>query len=338
VASFHASLLESLLKRKPDVDVVGIVPPADNGGAPVPVYVRPHGTKYADFYASLLQRLRPDVVLMNHVAHAWGATHARTSPAVPALGFVHSWHNITYRSGEESERAFRLTEEALDGIQGLATCSRHCLNEGTALGLRYPGVAEVVHYPLPPPYLGTLDVDSPDRKGITFVGRLMERKNPAVVVEAGGLLQDAHITLVGTGELEPALRKLISERGLERRVKLVGPLAWRHVRELLLRSEVMCLPSSSESFGIVYIEALACGTPVVGFEPSIREIAAAMEMDVGEPLKGEGPGELAEALERVRSRNWPRALLRQRALEVFGLERATTRIMGLLERVARAAA
>jgi len=332
VATFHASLLQAL-KARTDVKVVGVVSPTSvRCGLPVRIFVRPAGTGYAEFYESLRKCLRPDVILMNHVAHSWGSTHARLGGPVPALGFVHSWHNITFRSGAEKERARRLTQEALSGVQGLVTCSRHCLEEGVSLGLGYPALAEVVHHPLPPPYLDELDVDRADRHGVLFVGSLMERKDPRVLVEAASLMPDTSMSFAGTGELEAPLESLIAKRGLGARVTLLGSLGWHDVRERLLRSEVMCLPSRSESFGITYIEALACGTPVVGFAATVREIQAAMGMHIGEPLDTHSPEAVAIALDRVRSRGWDRKRLRERAVEVFGLERVTARLVELLRR------
>jgi hypothetical protein len=57
-----------------------------------------------------------------------------------------------------------------------------------------------------------------------------------------------------------------------------------------------------------------------------------MGMSIGEPLDEESPEGLSAALERVRSRSWDRTQLRERALEVFGLEPVTTRLVELLGR------
>ncbi len=56
------------------------------------------------------------------------------------------------------------------------------------------------------------------------------------------------------------------------------------MRKLVRSAEVLCLPSLSESFGIVMIEALASGTPVVGFGPTFTEIRERLGVEIGEPV------------------------------------------------------
>ena len=340
VATFHAALLEGFLADT-EVEVVGVVAPAPpSREAPVPVLVQPAGARYDDFYPRLLEELRPDAVLINHVANVWGLAHARQGTGVPALGVVHSWHKITLRAGTERDRARRITEEALNGLQAVVAGSRHCLAEGRALGLPDLTRAEVIHYPLQPFYSrDDVDVHARDRRGVVCLSSLIERKRPEALVEAAALSPDLEVILAGEGELEDSLRAQIAQLSLGERVRIVGhfedSVHLSRVRDMLLGAEVMCLPSRSESFGLVFIEALACGTPVVGFAPTVREIQDELGVDIGEPLDDPDPGAIAAAVGRVRAREWDRKLLRRRTLEVFGLPRVTRRYLELLRRLSR---
>jgi glycosyltransferase involved in cell wall biosynthesis len=339
VATFHAALLGGFLAEQ-EVEVVGVVPPGPlSREPPVPILVRPAATPYEDFYRRLLEDLRPDALLMNHVANAWGLTHARQAAAVPALGVVHSWHKITLRAEAERERAREVTEEALGGLQAVVTGSRHCLAEGRALGLPHLAGAEVIHYPLQPFYSrDDVDVYARERHGVVCLSSLIERKRPEALVEAAALSPDLEVVFAGEGPLEDVLRAKIAQHSLGERVRMVhhfhDSVHLVRVRDLLLGAEVMCLPSRSESFGLVFTEALACGTPVVGFGPTVREIQEELSLDVGEPLDTLHPGEIVGAVDRVRARRWDRNLLRRRTLEVFGLPRATGRYLELLRRLA----
>lgn len=336
VATFHAALLEGLLRRRDAVEVVGVVPPAPlERDVPVPAFARPDAVGTADFYEQLLERLEPDAVLMNHVAHTIGVTHARLRSPPPAVGVVHSWNNIAFRSGEERRRARETTNEALGGMAAAVLPSRHCLGEGEALGLGTPSLTTVVHPPLQPLYLSDdVDVRRGDRRGVICVGSLSEHRRPGALVEAAAQLDDLDVVVVGDGELEQALRASIERLGIGDRAHVTSLPGARHLerlRDLLLRSEVICQPSRRESFGIVLIEALACGTPVIGFGPAVREIRDTLGIDVGEPLDEEGSDEVAAAIERVRARRWDRDELRRRTVEAFGLERVTGRYLTLLE-------
>lgn len=341
VATFHAALLEGFAQRDAEVEIVGVVPPAPvNGAAPVPVFARSGEVGIAEFYADLLARLEPDAVLMNHVAHTIGVTHARLDSPPPAIGVAHSWHSTTLAEPGEADRRRAVTEEALGGLAALVVGSAHALAEGQRLGLQYPSRAEAIHYPLQPLYLEPgIEVEAHDRCGALFLGSLIPRKNPGALVEAAALLPGLEATLAGEGELEGQLRESIAGLGLAGRVRVAGyfPAAehLRRVRDLLLGAEVMCLPSSSESFGLAFIEALACGTPVIGFGPTVREIRDALGIEIGAPLDDPSPEVLAMAIEAVMSRSWNRRALRRAAVSSFDLMSVTSRYVDVIRSVVR---
>jgi glycosyltransferase involved in cell wall biosynthesis len=335
VATLHATLLEGLRGFCTRIEVIGAVSPAPpRQGAPVPIFVRPAGEPTAAFYERLLDELAPDVVLMHHFAHTIGVTHARLRDAPPAIGVAHSWHNITFRSEDERRRAFAITEEALGGLDALVGMSRHCLLEGEGLGLSYPSIVETIYHPLQPFYAAGVEPDELDRQrsGVAYLGSLIPRKAPAALVEAAALIPDLRVTFAGHGQLEDELGRTIASLSLSDRV-VVQHLDDREARDLLLRSEAMCLPSRSETFGLAYIEALACGVPVVGFGPTLREIRDEVGIDVGEPLDDGAPAEVAAAIERVRAAGWNRRELRARTLEAFDLNRASERYAELIASV-----
>lgn len=72
----------------------------------------------------------------------------------------------------------------------------------------------------------------------------------------------AKLLLIGDGQELPAARELISQLGLEEQVLVLG--SQKHLAELLSISDVMLLLSEKESFGLVALEAMACGVPVIG--------------------------------------------------------------------------
>ena len=114
------------------------------------------------------------------------------------------------------------------------------------------------------------------------------------------------VTMQGSGPLEAELQALTVELGLEPWVKFAPFVHPRkHVKAVIgvmSSAELVCLPSKSESFGLVMIEALAAGAPVVGFGPTLREIQDRVGIDVGEPLDDPTPENVAAAIESVRSR------------------------------------
>lgn len=103
---------------------------------------------------------------------------------------------------------------------------------------------------------------------ILSVATLKKRKCVMETLEAFIAIKDdypdATMTFVGVGELEEALRTRIKEVGVEGRAKLTGGLTHAQVMRLMEESDVMCVPSYGEGYGIVYIEAMACGAVAIG--------------------------------------------------------------------------
>jgi glycosyltransferase involved in cell wall biosynthesis len=338
-ATFHAALLTEL-GRRADVDVVGVLPPGPlDREIPVPAWIRPESVGRARFYEDLLERLQPDVVLMNHVAHTIGATHARLGSSVPAVGVIQSWHNVTFSSGEERRQALALTQEALGGLGAMVAVSHHTMAEGRQLDLEYPSMVETIHNPVPAFCMAQdVDVEGCQRGGVLFLGSLISRKEPDALIDAAGLLPTLEFLLVGQGQLEEHLRARIAALGVEGRVRLAEPpsgddhLPW--IRQRLLRAAVMCLPSRSEGLPLAFVEALACGTPIVGFAPAVREIREELGIEVGVPLDSGDPAGIAAAIEKASAATWDREELRRATLDHFGLDRVTDRYAGLFSRVA----
>jgi len=110
-----------------------------------------------------------------------------------------------------------------------------------------------------------------DEPVILFVGRLQPLKGPSVAVEALGLLDNTDATLLIVGgpsgvEGEAELRRvheIIDRYDIGHRVRFVDPQPHHLLGTYYRAADVCIVPSRSESFGLVALEAQACGTPVV---------------------------------------------------------------------------
>ena len=105
-----------------------------------------------------------------------------------------------------------------------------------------------------------------DQKILAFVGRLEPEKNPtAVVEEVLALAQrrpDAHLVMVGGGRLAPTIRDLA--QSTPNQLTLLDPMPQEELAWFLSAADVLVVASRHEGLPTVAIEALACGTPVVG--------------------------------------------------------------------------
>ena len=98
---------------------------------------------------------------------------------------------------------------------------------------------------------------------LASVGALIPRKGQAFVIRALAQLPDAHLVLVGKGEDEAALRQLAYECDVPHRVHFLGSLDHGALPVVLSAADAMVLPSASEGLANAWVEALACGTPLV---------------------------------------------------------------------------
>lgn len=111
---------------------------------------------------------------------------------------------------------------------------------------------------------------------LTFVGRLQPHKGPEVLVRATADILRRHPEIrdrlqviimggaSGNGIHEPEkLRRLADELSISDVVRFVEPVAREDLPDWYRAADLICVPSYSESFGLVALEAQSCGTPVV---------------------------------------------------------------------------
>ena len=130
----------------------------------------------------------------------------------------------------------------------------------------WPELSNVMLIPDPLPF-SIKHVSSLSAKRVISIGRYAYEKGNDLLLRAWAIVQntcdDWVLDVYGMGEREP-YRRLMSELGIdESRCHLYGSL--EDVKEQYLSSSVLALPSRFEGFGLVIIEAMSCGLPVVSF-------------------------------------------------------------------------
>lgn len=140
------------------------------------------------------------------------------------------------------------------------------------------------------------------RKGLEFVVRAIAR----IVAEFPGLL----LLVIGDGPSRRSLEREVAALGLKRHVRFMGAVDHATVLRYMAGADLFCLPSWDEGFGVVYIEALSVGTPVIacrgeGIDGIVRDgrhgllvpprdecaLAAALRDLLGNPARARAMGE-----------------------------------------------
>jgi glycosyltransferase involved in cell wall biosynthesis len=137
---------------------------------------------------------------------------------------------------------------------------------------------------------------------ILFVGRLVPEKGADLAIRALPSVvkyhPDAHMEIIGDGPQRGSLDILVERLGLTGRVRFVGALPPDQLSPRYRAASVCVVPSRSEGFGLVALEAMASARPVILSDlPSLRRIS--MDGDVADLVPPDDADALAAAITRL---------------------------------------
>ncbi len=142
---------------------------------------------------------------------------------------------------------------------------------------------------------------------IIFAGRLIKEKNVNVLIKAVSLLKkdspEICCCIVGDGPERKTLEKLTLELGVQENVIFEGFQEYRALIGKIKASKVLVLPSSREGFGMVVIEAFACGVPVVTVKEKYNAAQGLIANGVDGFVVGLNELEIANAVEKIIEKN-----------------------------------
>jgi len=165
-------------------------------------------------------------------------------------------------------------------------------------------------------------------KKILFTGRLVYYKGADVLLEAFAKVKgNAELFFAGTGVLEPELKARAEALGLSARVHFLGRRMTPELRMMFADCDMFVLPSvaNSEAFGIVQLEAMVCGKPVINTSLPTGVPLVSIGGETGLTVPPSDPDALAEALDTLIADDALRAqygaAARARVMEKFDLQR-----------------
>jgi glycosyltransferase involved in cell wall biosynthesis len=263
--------------------------------------------------AALAERVRKFEVLHLHSLFnwpPWGAARAAHAAGVPYLVAPRGMlvKELVARKSSLLKTVWLscIERKTLEQASGIHATSRLEIEDAGKFGYRFP-----------PFYVVPNGVEAeelaPDRSEqsaqirdlcsgppfILFMGRVHWKKGLDRLIRALALLEGVSLVIAGNDEegYRPGLEALARELGVQERIIHTGSVQGADKQALLSHARVLALPSYSENFGLVVIEAMAAGRPVVvtpevGLAEMVRETGAGL-------VAGGDPEHLADALARI---------------------------------------
>ncbi len=149
-------------------------------------------------------------------------------------------------------------------------------------------------------------------------------------------ITDIHYMIVGKGNDRPRIEEIIAQLGLQNCVTLAGFVPDEQLCDYYNLCDIFAMPSKGEGFGIVYLEALACGKPTLGGNQD-GAIDALHHGELGALVDPDDVNGIANTLIQILQGNYPNPLmyqpeaLRQKVIELFGFERFKKTLGAYLE-------
>lgn len=172
---------------------------------------------------------------------------------------------------------------------------------------------------------------------VVAIARLVPGKGLELLIDALVNLPDnIEVTIAGSGVLLEELQYRAVERGVSEKIVFSGWIEGDAKHKLLLDADIFCLPSSYESFGLSYIEAMAYGLPVIALDYGpVRDVVP--DGVCGLLMKQANPESLADAIRELANENDLRFKLgssaRNWVLSTFGIEVIGKDILSMLKAV-----
>ena len=168
-----------------------------------------------------------------------------------------------------------------------------------------------------------------------FVGRFVYYKGCKVLIEAFRRVKNAKLVMVGSGPMEEELQQLVKQYGLEEKVQFLGNISEEQLREQYKACDVFVLPSivRSEAFGLVQIEAMSYGKPVINTSLPSGVPYVSVHMETGLTVKPKSVKELAKAMNWMVEHKEERLEMGKRARERVEQEYTVEKMLEQVEMV-----
>ncbi len=251
-------------------------------------------------YRRLLARLVPDVVNLHYIGENAVLPFVAGTAGAAFVVNVHGSDVVRHETRGWPTRL--LTGATLRRARLVLANSRYLLAEAAAVEASVAGKGKVVGNGVDASEFACVAGYDHPRRYLLCVASFVPLKGQDVLLRAFAEVRRRHPALdllfAGGGRTRPRCESLCRQLGLEGAVRFLGVRPAGEVRRLLAGAEIVIAPSRWEAFGLVLLEAMAAGRPViasrVGGVPEVVE-----DFETGLLVPPDDPSALADAIGRL---------------------------------------
>jgi D-inositol-3-phosphate glycosyltransferase len=321
--------------------------------------------EFSQNLADFVQRRKHnyDVIHTHYWLSGLAGSYVKQRHAIP---LVHTYHTLGFLKrrvrGLQEHKCRRSSEQHLahasdviispSGEEKKTLIKEYGISP-TKVRVVYPGVNSRLFYPVDNHGLSPRVKNRPGGQSLLYVGRIEPVKGLMTMIQALGILKEKNpvlydkmkLYIVGGGKEGQELtsnpevariREEMRKRGLLDKVVFLGSVKQNQLNRYYSAADALVFPSLYESFGLVAVEALACGTPVIvshiGKMPTIVR-----EGKNGYLFSPNNPDSLAVCMEIFFSRKeklWRREKIREDIIRRYSWEKTAEETNHILSRVA----
>lgn len=250
-----------------------------------------------------IEEFKPDII---HGQHVWILSSIASEFDIPLVVTAHGTDIMGYQKDNKFhkyadkviDKCKRIVTISKDSDELVRTTYKNVIKKNIIIKNGYDPEIFYPHSYDKQEVLKEFGINKEFDKIVSFVGKLTNFKGIDILLKACKKYENNNIlTLIaGNGELFKELNELKDKLRLKN-VVFLGNKPHETLRKIYNIADVSIVPSRREPFGLVALEAMACGTPVVGTNQG--GIPDFLKEDVGILVEVENVNQLAEAIEKV---------------------------------------
>jgi glycosyltransferase involved in cell wall biosynthesis len=266
------------------------------------------------FYDYVIHHFKPDIIHVHHWEFGFPFAYVVSRAETPIVSTVHSLSSVKFADPSRSQYLHKLLEANLKLSRNLIFVSDSVRSELNHFYGGYKAKSWVINNPINTSKYHPMDrIEARRRIGLPnsipvllFVGHLYKAKGIYVLLEAIKLLRKSEtklkLIIAGEGEEREGILSFIANNHLEDLVAFEGTKQYPDLLYYYNAANLFVLPSFGEGFPLTPLEAMACGTPIIGTDVIPKETIPSQECGLRVPVNDARA--LADAIRKGIRKKW----------------------------------